>query len=231
MEQYIQMLIPADPHFIPPPRQIAAYFETLADSWHFELDWNIPYIHPLRVFKLPSKAEVEKAVEASAPSRVFPRLERFHLQTYSEIPAAIEGLRRSSVSAIGNWSNEFPPIRIPKSSWPAEEKGLYCSVGCDLRHEPTLTSNWWTADDRTGLLQFGDSAETIPASGTFTHPISHRNIEIPSAGCARFWVSFDFGEWLLSHMPEDFDLLDPGLIRATEDFFDVQMTQAGRALP
>jgi hypothetical protein len=44
-------------------------------------------------------------------------------------------------------------------------------------------------------------------------------------------VSFDFGEWLLSHMPEDFDLLDPGLIRATEDFFDVQMTQAGRALP
>jgi hypothetical protein len=231
MEQYVQMLVPADPHFAPAPVQIAAYFEMLAESRHFELDWDIPYVHPLRVFKLLSKAEIEKAIEASAPRRVFPRLERFHLQTYSEIPPAIEGLPRSSVSTSGSWSTDFPPIKISKSLWPAREKGLYCSVGCDLRPEPVLTSNWWTVENSTGLLQFGDSVDTIPASGIFTHPISHRNIEIPSAGCARFWVSFDFGVWLLSYMPEDFDLLEPGLIRATEDLFLVRMTQVGRALP
>ena len=231
MEQYIQMLIPADPHYAPDPARIAAYFEMLSKSWHFALDWNIPHIHPLRALNLLSKAEIEKAIEASAPRRMFPRLERFHLQTYAEIPAIIERLPRFAVTASGTWTAEYPPIKIPTSSWPPEKKGLYCNVGCDLRPEPVLTSNWWTDEDGSGLLQFGDPAETLPSSGTFTHPISRHNIEIPLAGCARFWVSFDFGEWLLSYMPEDFDLLDPALIRATEDHFGVKMTQVGRALP
>ncbi len=231
MEQYIQMLIPADPHFAPRPVQVAAYFEMLAESWHFELDWNIPHIHPLRVTKLLSKPEIEKAIEATAPRRVFPLLERFQLQTYGEIPAAIEKLSQFALNASGNWNAENPPIRIAASSWPGGKKGLRGNVGCDLHPQPVFTSNWWTDEDGSGLLQFGDQAETIPSSGTFTHPISRRNFAVPLTGSARFWVRFDFGEWLLSYMPEDFDLLDPGLIRATEDHFGVRMTQVGRALP
>ncbi len=223
------MLIPADPYFAPEPAQIAAFFDMLAESWQFELDWNIPYIHPLRVMKLLGKAEIEKAIQDSG---MFPRLDSFNLKKNSEIPAAMEGISSCSVNASGNWGSEHPPIKVPKSAWPDGKENLACRVSCDLRPEPALTSNWWTNEgDNTGLLQFGDPADPIQSMGTFTHPVSSKNIEVPSAGSARFWVGFDFGEWLVPHLPHDFNLLDPALVRAMELHFGVEMAQAGRALP
>jgi hypothetical protein len=232
MEQYIQMLIPVDPDFAPDSSQIAAFFDMLADSFHFELDWNSRHLHPLRVFKLLSNAEIEKAIEASGPIKMFPRLDRINLQRTSEIPGAIEGIPRCVVAANGHWHPETSLIKISQSLWTPNRETLHCGISCDLRSEPVLTSNWWTEQgDDTGLLQFGDPASSTPSTGTFTHPISRINIEVPCAGSARFWVGFDFGVWLLSHLPEDFDLLDPALVRATEDHFGVRMAQAGRALP
>ncbi|MGB7265697.1 MAG: hypothetical protein WBC92_09305 [Terracidiphilus sp.] len=53
---------------------------------------------------------------------------------------------------------------------------------------------------------------------------------MPNAGSARFWVEFSFADWLVPHLPDDFDLLDSSLVRAAEDHFGVKLTQAGRGI-
>ena len=228
MEQYIQMLIPAEPNFAPAPVQIAAYFEMLAESWKYEITWDLPYIHGLRVFKHVSKTEVEESVKATG---MFPNLEQFRLKGIDGIPQAMEGLASCTVAASGNFRRECSPIKIVESAWPGSSKSLYCGLGCDLRPTPVLLSNWWTDGDHAGLMQFGEPTDSAQKVGIFTHPISRRNEEIPATGSARFWINFDFGEWLLPYMPEDFGLLDYAFIRATEDHFGVRMAQVGRALP
>lgn len=225
------MLIPTDPDFAPEPSKIVDFFDMLTDSWEYELNWNSRYLHPLRVIKRLSNEEVRKAIAASENGCTFPALERIELEKTSDIPSAVEGMTRYSVSSSGLWQPNYPPIKIPKSLWPPTCEKLNGRVTCDLCPEPVLTSNWWTVGDSTGLLQFGDPAGTNQSPGVFTHPISRNNIEVPSAGSARFWVGFDFGVWLLPHLPENFNLLNAPLVRATEDHFGVQMVQAGRALP
>lgn len=170
-------------------------------------------------------------MKASGPMSTFPRLERVELEKVSQISGAIRNLPRCSVTANGHWQPSLSPIKIRCSSWPNGGERLWGCVSCDLRPEPVCTSNWWTEEDDSGLLQFGEPASPDRTTGLFTHPITRQNIEIPFAGCARFWVSFNFGEWFLSHLAKDFDLLAPLLIGATEEHFGVRMSQAGRALP
>jgi hypothetical protein len=231
MEQYIQMLIPHDSDFAPQPARVAALFEMLEKSWHFELDRTNNHTPALQVFKLLSKAEIEKAMEGAGAAKTLPRLDRVKLEKADEIPETIRRLPRCSVSANGHWRSNSSPIKIPNSFWPGGQKRLWGSVACDLRPEPVCMSNWWTTEDHTGLLRFGDPADPGQTVGLFTHPISKRNIEIPFAGSARFWVSFDFGEWLVPHVAEDFDLLPPNLVRLAEEHLGIEMSQAGRALP
>jgi hypothetical protein len=227
MEQYVQLLIPAKPRFVPQPEQIAEFLKSI-ESFGFQLDWNQPYMHGLRVFQLLSKAEIAAAIEASG---MFPLLERFELNGLSEIPSKIRTLQRFSVNAVVAWQGEESPIRIPTALWPESRRTLTGSVSFEVHPEPVVTSNVWFQDGEYLQSRFREPAEEPLSVSVFTHPLSSRNLEIPNAGSARFWLGFDFGEWVVPHLPEDFSLLNPALVELAEEHFGVKMSEAGLALP
>ncbi len=230
MEGYIQMLIPADAEFVPEATRIASYFDMLVDVWGYEFDRNNEHLHFLRVYKLPSKDEVAEAIKASN-GRMFPPVKKINLQEASAISGVIANLPRCVIAASGHWQPSQSPIKVPREAWPDFSPNLYGGVSCDLRPEPVSTSNSWEENGIASMPDFGDPAVPGQTTGVFTHPVSRRNVVLPLAGCARFWVGFDFGEWIAGLVPEDFDLLEPALIEATEKHFGVRMVQAGRALP
>jgi hypothetical protein len=60
--------------------------------------------------------------------------------------------------------------------------------------------------------------------------MSRRTVEVPHAGNARFRLGFSFSERLIPRWPDDLALLDPELMRATEDHFGVGFAQAGHGV-
>lgn len=232
MEQYVQLLIPADTQFAPKPEQISGFLQLVIDLFGCRIDCNRSYIHALRILKLMSKAEINAAIEAqSGPVKTFPLLETLKLKEISEIPLRTETLSRFSVNASVIWSGGEPPITIPSALWPKSTESLSGSISLEVHPESVMTSNVWYQDGEWVLSRFRDPVDEPQSVGAFTHPLSRRNIEIDDAGSARFWLEFDFGEWIVPHLPEDFSLLNPPLVGLAESHFGVKMSQAGLALP
>jgi hypothetical protein len=50
---------------------------------------------------------------------------------------------------------------------------------------------------------------------------------VPDAACARFWVEFEFGKWLVPKVEESFDLIHPSLLTTAIECFGVGFAPGG----
>jgi hypothetical protein len=81
--------------------------------------------------------------------------------------------------------------------WPAVEvdfKSIYAfDVLCRLRPEVVSTSDWHdSATIVRGAPSFGQPDRSHNRLGIFHHPFTSEIIKVPNAGCARFWIEFEF---------------------------------------
>jgi hypothetical protein len=236
---YGHTLIPQQIDYQPAPSQVANFFSALVEL-------GAAPVNP----QLQARTHVERA-NWTDWSIFFsdPRTgERCCLPRYiadigsvAEIPSLLEGLDNYNMRFYGGGPPELPALAFELSSYAFE-------IDCCLRPEVVSTSNFHK-DDR---LVFGTPVKAwleLPATekkrrwharkvegfsspcpqthtiGFFTSPTTGNTIEVPGAGCARFWIQFEFGKWLFPQVTNSLDLLPLPIIRAAEENFEIRFSQ------
>ncbi len=184
-EQYTHLLI-AEGCFCPNPAQVARFFDDLSEagvvpSSEFSLV-RIDRVTPeIRRGRNPVTGE---ANEMRSPSWRPKRLAK--LAAPSELETRAASLDEYDVAMSGEGRPRLAPLQF-------EFDGPYClTVNCRIRSTPVSTS-WFFGQSPSGKkpVRFGeDSAETL---GLFADPHTEALIEVPGAGCARYWIEFELG--------------------------------------
>jgi hypothetical protein len=209
MEQYIHTLIAADSAFVPQSKQIAEFFEILTATYNFRIISDTGSEPGLRVMK-PSGRLRRGRDPMTGEAVSIPMLDHIKIERINDIPGAIEGLEHYSVLASGEWTVESRPLVLLTTDEVPFEDTYLCCISCHIRPEPVSTSCW--DEDAAGpnsrnVPYFGEACEPGSNVGIFSHPWTGELIEVPDAGCARFWIELEFGKWLLPKMADSLDVL------------------------
>jgi hypothetical protein len=160
-----------------------------------------------------------------------PMFDHTKMERPLDIPAATEGFSHYSVLASGQWTVENRPLVLLTTDEIQFEDMYLCEASCHIRPEPVSTSCW--DEDAAGpnsrkVPYFGEACEPGSKVGIFSHPWTGGVIEVPDAGCARFWIELEFGKWLLPKMEESLDVLSPVLVAKIEECFGTRLVQGYR---
>ncbi len=75
-------------------------------------------------------------------------------------------------------------------------------------------------------IPFGDECDESDSLGVFTHPHTLEVIEVPGAGCARFWIEFELGKFLFPELADgDTAILHPAVVGLASENFGVEFIQ------
>lgn len=229
MDAYNALIIPADPQFTPRPESIAAFFTLLEESWSFEINWNKKSTSALRIIKPNGKKRILGRNPETGQAIELPAFDRVGLDQISAIPYAIADLSDGSICASGSWRSSNLPFYRDLTHPLRTESKHWSSVCCNLRPHPVSMSTWRVdGGDGPSHAQFGEPADPSKTTGRFTHYSTGRTTELPNTASARFWVEFGLEEWLVPHVPKDFNLLNLSLVDAIQQHFGTRMVQAGR---
>jgi hypothetical protein len=64
--------------------------------------------------------------------------------------------------------------------------------------------------------------------GVFRNPWNNETIHVQNAACARFWIEFMFGNWLVPKIERSLDLLPPEILFLVIGSFGVEFAQGCR---
>jgi hypothetical protein len=230
MEQYIHTLIAIDSAFVPQSKQIAEFFEILTETCSFRIISDAPFQPGLRVMK-PSGRFRSGRNPVTGEAISIPMLDHIKMERIIDIPGAIEGVSHCSVVASGQWTGENRPLVLLTTDQIPFEDTYLCEVSCHIRPEPISTSCW--DEDAAGpnsrnVPYFGEACAPGSMVGIFSHPWTGEVIEVPDAGCARFWIELEFGKWLLPEMADRLDVLSPVVVAKIQKCFGTGLVQGFR---
>jgi hypothetical protein len=134
------------------------------------------------------------------------------LGSISEIAERLLGLDDYDVMVSGQGPAKVPPFKLyATTDSESEFKGTYSyEVRCRLRAEAVSTCE---------EPPFGSPCSSQRQNGIFRHPNTGATIEVPSAACARFWIEFQFGKWLLPKIDRSLNLLEPSILASAIEHF------------
>jgi hypothetical protein len=218
IEQYVHTLIPSDPHFVPDPEQVARLLDGLTALGAAPLNPE-PLLHRpsgrLRSFRDPLTGE----------TRSFPENDRLKLASNKDVAAALGDLPQYSVSLKGQGPPKLPPF--PLYSGDSLFSSNYSfTIGCHLRDRLVSMSDMGHDQAAQNLAAFGQPCEAPGATAAFfRHPLSDELLEVANAGCARFWVEFEFGKWLLPRIDNALNIIEPSITQLAAESFGVPFAQ------
>lgn len=231
MEQYIHLLIPDDAKFTPSAGRVAEFFEQVITKKTFEVVTVPPWQPGLTIGRPTGRnRKVKNAYTGEMMELKVPEMERPQLQNPSEIANVVERLTHYSVRLSGQWSALSSPIQLFMPDGALFDKPCVCTVGCEQRSEPVTMSDLWNEEERTarGILRFGEACAKLGGPGYFMHVRDGSTIEVSGAGCARFWIEFEFGKFLFPRMGSGLDLLDQSFLAMAEQTFGINFNQGCR---
>jgi hypothetical protein len=214
-EHYSHLLIPVHPHFAPQPAQVAAFFEGLT-----------------RLGSAPSKAAI-KMVKLSGKVRTgrnpftgetisIPAREAVPLQSLDAISEGLRGLEDYAVHLSGEGPAKNRPLSLYLPSDPLCQSEIETQqsyeVSCNLRESAvSMSDGSWM---RPCAFESGE--------GVFRNPWNNETIHVQNAACARFWIEFMFGNWLVPKIERSLDLLPPEILFLVIGSFGVEFAQGCR---
>ena len=212
-EYYSHFLIPERSNFAPSAAQIVAFLSALEKIGGAPLNTSVALSKPsgrTRVFRSPTTGE----------EIAFPRRENVKCETLGAVEPGLQGSEDYSVIFSGQGPPQLPPFPLfaaSDSRWRSEFASSYAyEVSCNLR--PTglsfSESSWHKPCDSVG----GD--------GIVSNPWNRDTIRVPNGGCARFWIKFHFGKFLVPRIEERLDLLAPEIRDLAIERFGVPFTQS-----
>ena len=227
MEQYIHTLIPTRPTLVPITAQVANFFELLMADFDFRAFKVIP--HPRRqipglTVRKPTGLLKSVTNPITGEVQTFPEWARFTPEGFTDIPPVIDGLNHYAVQQKGEWGLADRPLILYGTDRTPFEKPYLCDVRCELRPEPVITSAWdlEAGPNIRNVPLFASACKGKNATGIFPNPWTGDVIEVPGAGCARFWIEFEFGKFIYPDVTSSFDLFKPSIISKIEGCFETK---------
>jgi hypothetical protein len=205
--QYVHLLIADRVDFTPQPEQVVEFLENLK-----KLE-SAPTGATLRVGKL--SGQFRKGFSALTGEMIsVPKREYVSLGSISEIPAQLSGLGDYDVVTSGQGPAKFPPFKLYTITAPA---GLQTGRGSPI--EPEFTQ------------RYGYEVRCcLRSEAVFHPPLSGLTVERPNTACARFWIEFQFGKWLVPKIDDSLNVLSTSLLAKAIECFGTGFAQGCRCL-
>ena len=230
MEQYIHTLIPIDSRYYPEPVRVGAFFDWLLRRPNFRLIVGKRWQPGLVVRRFTGRMRESKN-PWTGETLMRPDPDWAMIESCNEIPARIDGAAHFTVFASGEWKSDDLPIALFTTDGKPFAQDYLCQVGCELRPTPVSTSAWDVEAGRNihNVPSFGSSpCNPDDDTGIFPNPWNGEAVKVPHAGCARFWIEFEFGKFIYPRVDNTFDLLSPSIVREAEQCFQTKFVQGCR---
>ena len=213
MSEYTHTLISEKVNFVPDPSQVETFLGTLTSLGAAPLQPTIT------VGQLSGKVNTFKN-PFTGETTAFPQWKGKQLKNLSQLTAALRDLDDYNVYLAGKG-----PPKVPAFTF--QFKGPYgFSVHCSLRANVVSMSDWHgDVRIKRKVKFFGEPCNPKARMGVFTHPETLQAIEVPNAGCARFWIEFEFGKMLFPKIKDKLDLFAPSIVKAAQESFGIGFVQ------
>jgi hypothetical protein len=226
METYIHTLIAADTAFVPTPAQVTGFFDELVSTTSFKIVAPSRRFPPGPVVMKPNGLFRTFALP-SGKTESIPRLTGERPDSLADIPRFIEDAAHYRVSLAGQWQFADTPLVLFTPDKERYEDRYLCSVNCECRPEPVSTSAWdcEAGPNVRNVPFFGAPCEPGTKTGIFPNPWTGEVIEVAEAGCARFWIEFEFGDFLFPDVTGGLQIFNPMLVSRAEQCFKTRFAQ------
>lgn len=229
MDQYIHTLITVDSEFSPGSAHVAKFFGELVSRFKFSPISGQRFLPGLIVAK-PS-GTVRWGTNAMTGEKIsIPAFDRQTIERFEDIPALIEGSKYFTVAQSGQWAEKDRPLDLLKTDGLPFEDTYICTVRCELRPKAVSTSAWdvKAGPNARNVAAFGSECENVIRDGIFPNPWTGDVIEVAGAGCARFWIEFEFGRFIYPEITDSLEVLNPALVSGVEQCFSTKFAQGCR---
>ena len=152
------------------------------------------------------------------------------LEKFEDIAASIKGSEHCTVGQSGQWLGKDRPLDLFGTDDVLYEKDYICTVRCELRPDAVSTSAWdvEAGPNSRNVPRFGSVCENAETTGIFPNPWTGDVIEVADAGCSRFWIEFEFGEFIYPKMTNGLDVMNPAIVLGAERCFGAKFAQGRR---
>jgi hypothetical protein len=216
MPEYTHTLIPDRLDFVPDPKQVGMFLSSLAAIGAAPLRPEITasmLSGKVRTFKNPFTGRIDSFAMRKAEK----------LKDLTAVVGALNGLDDYNITMTGKGPPELPAFTF-------DFKGTYkFLVHCCLRTEVVSTSDWHDEVPIKRKVEFfGRPCSPNDRLGIYHNPNSLDVIEVPNAGCARFWIEFEYGKMLFPAIEDRLDLIEPKIVEVAETDFGIKLVQGCR---
>jgi hypothetical protein len=211
MPEYTHTLIPNLLNFVPDSSRVIEFLSSLMTSGALPLQPTIMVAKPtgdVRTFNNPATGESLSFVMRTGKKA----------KDFAALTRAILSLNDYDITIAGNGPPPLPAFQFD---------GRYdFAVHCSLRPNLVSTSDWHDhVPVKRRVKLFGQPCGSKDRMGVFHNPDTLEVIEVPKAGCSRFWISFEFGKSLFPPIKDRLDLIDPALVEIAQKEFGVNFVQ------
>ncbi len=213
MPEYSHTLIPERTDFAPAPSQVAGFLSALV-----ELGAS-PVNPTLSVSRL--SGEMDSHVNPfTGQIDSIARRHRTAAGSLGQITLILGGLDDFEVIMSGKGPPKVHALEF-------DFDGQYdFAVNCCLRQEVVSTSDWHDESPiERNVVFFGQPCSATDRQGFFCHPNTLEILEVPGAGCARFWIEVEFGKSLFPEIGDSLALLHPSIVDSAEAVFGIRFKQ------
>ncbi len=213
MPEYTHTLIPDRVDFVPDPRQVGAFLNSLVSLGAAPLKPTVAAAKlsgVVRTFTNPFTGKTDS----------FPMRKAETLKDLSAVPGALKQVDDYNVTLTGKG-----PPKVPAFVFDFQGKYDFL-VHCCLRAEVVSTSDWH--DDvpiKRKVDFFGQPCSSKDRLGIYHNPNTLEVIEVRKAGCARFWIEFEYGKMLFPRIEDRLDLMEPRIVEVAEKDFGINFVQ------
>jgi|SRR5215472_784611 len=210
--QYRHLLIPDHPEFVPKSADVAAFLDDLV-SLH-----SAPLEATIRVGKLSGEfltgTDPLTGNEISVPRREFLKVEAI-----SQISSQLAGVDDYITLMEGMGPPKLAPFSLYTIKDSVEckyDEPYWYGISCNLRAEVVSTCE---------TPPFEIRCRPGTRLGIFRDPRTGATIQVADAGCARFWIEFEFGKWIFPRVNGDLTLLHPSIVNLARNAFGRSFAQ------
>jgi hypothetical protein len=221
VEQYSHTLIAGPKDFIPVAMQVQDFL-TLMVSLGVVPE---PATATLRT---PS-ARIRQAMNPFTGELVVMRMkDHKQLASTAQICEALTELRDFEIEVAGEGRPRIPPIPIDfdQPYLTLDQPyfvGVTCIVSCILR---STSSFDYDSPHEENLIGYGEPCGLDASIGHFTNPWTAEPIQVPEAGCARFWIQFELGKFLFPRLDDNnLEILHPKIAEEASRTFGISFVQ------
>jgi hypothetical protein len=213
MPEYTHTLIPEQLKFVPESNQIVAFLSAVVTSGAAPLQ-------PMMMVAKPTGDVRTVNNPATGESLSFVMRTGKKVKDFAALSRAILSLDDYDITIAGKGPPALPAFTF-------QFKGQYdFAVHCSLRPTLVSTSDWHDhVPIKRKVKLFGQPCGPKDRLGLFHNPDTLEVIEVPKAGCARFWISFEFGKSFFPPINDRLDLIEPAFVEIARKEFGVNFVQ------